>query len=141
MILILALTVLASAQRAANNTDEKLKARNAPGVFIFSASSFGPDKNGDSNFTIEVGNTGARTITAIEWEYYRSEEGSVYAVTTNEKFRNDKLKLPPEERQKFTQRVHRYTDDFVKSFNLDTVRIIAVEFGDGSSWKRPADAK
>lgn len=141
IILIVALTGVASAQRAANNTDEKLKARNAPGVFIFSASSFGPDKNGDSNFTIEVGNTGTRAIDAIEWEYYRSEEGSVYSVTTSEKFRNDKLKLMPEERRKFTQRVHRYTDDFVKSFNLDTVRIISVEFSDGSTWKRPADPK
>jgi hypothetical protein len=37
--------------------------------------------------------------------------------------------------------VHRYTDDFVKSFNLDTVRINAVEFDDGSSWRRQDDKK
>lgn len=141
IIIIASLTILALAQRAQNNTDEKLKARNAPAVFIYSASSFGPDKGGNSNFTIEVGNTGARTITGIEWEYYRSDDGSAYAVTTSEKFRYDKLKLLAEERQKLSGQVHRYTDDFVKSFNLDTVRIIAVEFDDGSSWRRQIDSK
>ena len=139
--IIVTLAILALAQRAQNNTDEKLKARNAPGVFIYSASSFGPDKNGDSHFTIEAGNTGAKTINSIEWEYYRSDDGSAYAVTASEKFRSDKLKLLPDERRKLNGQVHHYTDDFVKSFNLDTVRIIAVEFEDGSSWQRKADSK
>lgn len=138
--LIAALAILALAQRAQNNTDEKLKARNAPGVFIYSASAFGPDKNGDSHFTIEVGNTGAKAINSIEWEYYRSGE-SQSLDAKGEKFRDDKLKLLPDERRKLTGQVHRYTDDFVKSFNLDTVRIIAVEFEDGSSWQRQIDSK
>jgi len=132
--------ILAHAQKAQNDTDEQLKARNAPGVFIFSASAFGPDKNGDSHFTIEVGNIGTKTIAAIEWEYYRSgERQSHYAGV--EKFHNDKLKLRPEQRAKLTQPVHRYSDDFVKGFNLNSVRIISVEFADGSSWQRPADTK
>src|ERR1041384_5965968 len=136
---IMTLAISAVAQRAQNNTDEKLKARNAPGVFIYSASSFGPDKNGDSNFSIDVGNTGTKTITAIEWEYYRSDDGSVYAATTSERFRHDKLKLLPDQQTKFSERVHRYSDDFVKGFNLDSVRIVAVQFDDGSSWKRQDD--
>ena len=82
--------MIALAQRTQNNTDEKLKARNAPDLFIYSASAFGPDKNGDSHFTIEVGNTGAKTITVIEWEYYRRGEGQSYEPRSDEKFRNDK---------------------------------------------------
>lgn len=139
MTLIAALVIAAPAQRAQNNTDEKLRARNAPDVFIYSASAFGPDKSGDSHFTIEVGNTGTKTITVIEWEYYRRGEGNSYEPRSVEKFRNDKLRLLPDERQKLTRQVHRYTDDFVKGFNLDAVRITAVEYEDGSRWERPGD--
>jgi len=134
--LLALLAITAAGQRAQNNTDEKLKARNAPDVFIYSASAFGPDKNGDSHFTIEVGNTGAKAITVIEWEYYRRGEGQSHEPRSEEKFRNDKLKLLPDERRKLTEQVHRYSDDFVKSFNLDAVRITSVEYDDGSTWKR-----
>ena len=135
MTIVAALAVSSLGQRAQNNTDEKLKARNAPDVFIYSASAFGPDKSGDSHFTIEAGNTGTKIITAIEWEYYRRGDGQ-YEPRSEAKFRNDKLKLLPDERRKLTEQVHRYTDDFVKSFNLDAVRITSVEYNDGSTWKR-----
>ena len=134
--LIAALAIIVLAQRAQNNTDEKLRARNAPDVFIYSASAFGPDKNGDSNFTIEVGNTGVKAITAIEWEYL-SRDDSRYDTGTGQEFRNDKLKFLPDQRCKLTQHVHHYTDKFVTRFGLDTVRITRVEYEDGSSWRRP----
>ncbi|MEK6320898.1 MAG: hypothetical protein AABN33_04360 [Acidobacteriota bacterium] len=124
LTLIAALAIIALAQRAENNTDEKLRARNAPDVFMYSASAFGPDKNGDSNFTIEVGNTGAKTTTAIEWEYNSSRDVAGYDKRVNGTFRNPKLKLLPDERTKLTQQVHHYTDKFVTGFNLDTVRIM-----------------
>jgi hypothetical protein len=136
--LIAALAIVVLAQRAQNNTDEKLRARNAPDVFIYTASAFGPDKNGDSNFTIEVGNTGAKAITAIEWEYL-SRDDSRYDTGADRKFRNDKLTLLPDQRRKLTQHVHHYTDKFVVEFHLDTVRITRVEYEDGSSWRGPAD--
>ena len=139
MTLIVGLVMISTGQRAQNNTEEELKARNAPDVFVYGASAFGPDKNGDSHFTIEVGNTGAKTITVIEWEYYRRGEGRSYESRSETKFRSDKLKLFPDERHKLTEQVHRYTDDFVKSFNLGTVRITSVEYEDGSAWRRPAD--
>lgn len=139
MTLIAALAITLPAQRAQNNTDEKLKARNAPDVFVYTASAFGPDKSRDSHFTIEVGNTGTKTITVIEWEYYRSGERQSDGPRSVEKFRNDKVKLLPDERQKLTQQVHRYADDFVKGFNLETVRITSVEYDDGSKWERQSD--
>src|SRR5207302_11195317 len=122
--LIAALTIGALAQRAQNNTDEKLRARNAPDLFVYSASAFGPDKGGNSHFTIEIGNTGSKTITAVEWEYYRRIEGQ--SSESKNKFRGDKIRLLSSERRKLTGEVHQYTDDFVKSFNLDTVRITRV---------------
>jgi hypothetical protein len=139
LVLTAALVTTALAQRAQNNTDEKLQARNAPDVFIYSASAFGPDKNGDSNFTIEVGNTGAKTIAAIEWEYYLSRDAAGSAQRDNRAFRNLKVKLAPDERRKLTQQVHHYTDRFVTGFNLDTVRIMRVVYEDGSTWQRPGD--
>lgn len=135
MTIIAALAMGSPGQRALNNTDEKLKARNAPDVFIYSASAFGPDKSGDSHFTIEAGNTGTKIITVIEWEYYRRGDGQ-NEPRSEAKFRNDKLRLLPDDRRKLTEQVHRYTDDFVKSFNLDSVRITSVEYDDGSMWKR-----
>jgi hypothetical protein len=140
LALFLALAVGASAQRAANNTDEQLKARNAPDLFVYGASAFGPDRNGDSNFTIEVGNTGAKTITSIEWEYYSSDKDSGDGAITKS-FRDEKLKLLPEKRTKLTQKVHRYTNRLVAGFGLATVRITRVEYEDGSSWRRPSELK
>src|SRR2546421_7706383 len=141
LALILAMTFAAAAQRAKNNTDEELKARNAPDLFVFSASAFGPDKRGDSNFTIEVGNMGQKTITAIEWEYYTRREAAASNGRSNLTFRDGELKLRPTERKKLTEKVHYYTDQFVTSFGLSTIRITRVEYEDGSVWKRPADEK
>ena len=135
LVFVTVLAIPATAQRAQNNTDEKLAARNAPDVFIYRASAFGPDKNGNSNFTIEVGNIGARTITGIEWEYYPSgdtvkQSGSIF---------RDTLRLRPDQRISLNQQIHRYTDSLVAGFHLDTVRILRVEYEDGSSWRRFAD--
>ena len=140
LTLISLLVVVAVAQRAENNTDEQLAARNAPDVFIYSASAFGPDKNRDSNFTIEVGNTGTKTITTIEWEYYFSHDGDRDKPVT-ETFRETRLNLQPGARTKLTEHVHRYTDKFVTNFGLSTVRIMRVEYEDGSSWRRHAASK
>ena len=141
ILLTAALAAFAAAQRAKNNTDEQLRARNAPDLFVYSASAFGPDKDGDSNFTIEVGNTGSKMITAVEWEYYLNREAPEIERRMTELFRNDDLKLRPDQRTKLTQKVHHYTDKFVTSFKLETVRIVRVECDDGSSWQRPADLK
>jgi len=138
-VLSAALATVALGQIAQNNTNEKLNARNAPDVFVYGASAFGPDKNGDSNLTIEVGNIGAKSIAAIEWEYYLSRDDAGPGQSNSRTFRHNKLKLLPDERRKLTQQVHRYTDRFVTGFNLDTVRIMRVEYEDGSSWQRPAD--
>ncbi len=138
LALIATLAVIAFPQRAQNNTDEQLQRRNAPDVFVYTASAFGPDEKGDSHFTIEVGNTGAKTITAIEWEYNFSRDVAGRDRPFTGTFRNIKLELLPDERTKLTQQVHHYTDKFVTSFNLATVRIMRVEYEDGSSWQRPA---
>ncbi len=141
ILLTAALAATAAAQRAKNNTDEELRARNAPDLFLYSASAFGPDKDGDSNFTIEVGNTGSKTIIAVEWEYYANREAPEIERRMTTMFRNEDLKLLPDRRTKLTHKVHHYTDKFVTSFKLETVRIVRVEYDDGSSWQRPADLK
>lgn len=136
--LISAFGITILAQRAQNNSDEKLRARNAPDVFVFKAWAFGPDKNRDSHLTIEIGNTGEKTITAVEWEYIFPREGG---QSDGWKFRNAKMNLLPDKRSKLEQQPHHYADKFVTSFNLDTVRITRVEYADGSSWMRSAEQK
>ena len=114
-------------------------ARNAPDVFIYGASAFGPDRNGDSHFTIEIENLGARTITGIEWEYDPARGGAEYDARGRTTFRDETPRMLPNQRRKLIRQVHRYTDSFVKNFHLDTVRILRVEYEDGSLWQRPAN--
>ena len=139
LILVTALALVAVAQRAENNTDEALKARNAPDVFVYKASASGSDGQHSSSFTIEIGNTGKKEIRAIEWEYASPEAVAGYG--DHLKFRSGDLKIKPEERKKLTREVHHYTVRFVTSFNLSTVRLLRVEYDDGSVWQRPADDK
>jgi hypothetical protein len=139
LFIVAALAAAAVAQRAQNNTDEKLKARNAPDLFVYSASAYGSDGKRSSNFTIVAGNTGAKTITAVEWEYDAAEP--VAGRGDHLKFRSQNLKLRPGEKKKLVEEVGHYTVKFVTDFNLDSVRITRVEYDDGSSWRRPPDDK
>jgi hypothetical protein len=119
--------------------DGALKVRNAPDVFIYQVSAFGPDGKRNSSFTIEVGNNGTKGISAIDWEYDSPEAVAGYG--DHLKIRSGELKIRPEERKKLTKEVHHYTARFVSSFNLSTVRIVRDEYDDGSTWQRPADDK
>jgi len=136
LTILTALALVAVAQRAQNNTDEVLKARSAPDVFVHQASAMGSDGKRIASFTIEVGNNGTKAISAIEWEYDSLEAVSGYG--DHLKFRSGDLKISPEERKSLTKEVQHYTARFVTSFNLSTVRLLRVEYDDGSSWRRPA---
>ena len=137
LTILTALALVAGAQRAQNNTDEALKARNAPDVFVYQASASGSDGKRSSSFTIEVGNNGTKGIRAIEWESNSPE--AVAGHGDHLRFRSGDLKIKPEERKRLTKEVHYYTARFVTSFNLSTVRLLRVEYDDGSAWQRPAD--
>ena len=139
LIIITTLAFIAVAQRAQNNTDEALKARNAPDVFVYTASAIGSDGKRSSSFTIEVGNNGTKGISAIEWEYHSPEEVAGYGDLL--RFHSGDLKIRPEERKKLTKEVQHYTPRFVTSFGLRTVRLMRVEYDDGSVWQRPTENK
>lgn len=139
LIMVTALALVALAQRAQNNTDEALKARNAPDVFVYKAAATGSDGQHSSSFTIEVGNSGTKQIRAIEWEYDSPE--AVAGQGNRLKFRSGDLKIRPEEKKKLIKEVAHYTARFVTSFNLSTVRLLRVEYEDGSVWQRPTDDK
>jgi hypothetical protein len=139
LIIITAFALVAVAQRAQNNTDEALKARNAPDVFVYTASATGSDGKRSSSFIIEVGNNGTKGISAIEWEYNSPEAVTGYG--DHLRFRNSDLKIKPEERKKLTKEVQHYTSRFVASFALSAIRLLRVEYDDGSVWQRPADDK
>jgi hypothetical protein len=139
LIIITVLALVALAQRAENNTDEALKARNAPDVFVYTASASGSDGKRSSSFTIEVGNNGTKGISAIEWEYDSPE--AVAGHGDHLRFRSGDLKIRPEERKKLTKEVQHYTPRFVAGFSLSAVRLMRVEYDDGSVWQRPTDDK
>src|ERR1041385_2850894 len=119
LIIITTLAFIAVAQRAQNNTDEALKARNAPDVFVYTASATGSDGKHSSSFTIEVGNNGTKRISALEWEYDSPEAVAEYG--DHLRFRSTDLKLKPEERKKLTKDVQHYTARFVAGFSLSAV--------------------
>jgi hypothetical protein len=139
LIIIIALALVAVGQRAQNNTDEALKARNAPDVFVYSASATGSDGKRSSSFTIEVGNNGTKGISVIEWEYHSPEAVAGYGDQL--RFLSRDLKIKPEERKKLTKEVQHYTSRFVASFSLSAIRLVRVEYDDGSVWQRPPDDK
>ena len=56
------------------------------------------------------------------------------------KFRNE-TKLPPGEKKKLTNPVHHYSNEFVTRFRLTTIRIMKVEYEDGSPWQRASSDK
>src|SRR5215470_17274134 len=101
LIVIVALAFVALAQRAENNTDEALRARNAPDVFVYKAAASGSDGQHRSGFTIEVGNTGKKIISAIEWEYNPPE--AVAGDRDHLKFRRADLKLQPQEKKSLSE--------------------------------------
>ena len=141
LVLTLTACCFASAQegRALNNTDEQLKARNAPDLFVLGVSAFGRDSKGRTSFVIEVQNMGEKTITAFDWEYAPARPIGKYRAGNPLKLRSDKEKVRPGEKKKVTERIGEYTDELVTSFRLNSVRIVRVEYEDGSSWQRPAE--
>ena len=66
---------------------------------------------------------------------------SGYEKGSHVKFRSDDVKLRPDERKKLTRPIHHYAEKFVADFRLDTLRILRVEYEDGSLWQRPPDDK
>ena len=141
LVLILTACCFVSAQegRALNNTDEQLKARNAPDLFVLGVSAFGRDRRGRTSFVIEVQNMGEKTIIAFDWEYAPAHPIGKYRAGNPLKLRSDEEKIRPGEKKKLTEQVGEYTDELVTSFRLNSVRIIRVEYEDGSSWQRPAE--
>jgi hypothetical protein len=140
-VLMIAACCLAVAQegRALNNTEEQLKARNAPDLFVLGVSASGRDRKGRTSFVIEVQNLGDKTITAFDWEYAPARAIGKYRAGNPLKLRSDEEKIRPGEKKKLTEQIGEYTDELVTSFRLNSVRIVRVEYEDGSSWQRPAE--
>jgi hypothetical protein len=140
-VLMIAACCIAVAQegRALNNTEEQLKARNAPDLFVLGVSASGRDRKGRTSFVIEVQNLGDKTITAFDWEYAPAPPIGKYRAGNPLKLRSDEEKIRPGEKKKLTEQIGEYTVELVTSFRLNSVRIVRVEYEDGSSWHRPAE--
>lgn len=130
LIIIAALAFSVSGQ---NYTEEARKARNAPDLFVLSAGGFGPDRNNEAIYSIAVKNIGQKNITAVDWEYLPPGQPEPM------KFRSSGLKIAPGARTKVHKRVSYPGNDLVSQFRLSAIRIMRVEFEDGSSWQRPSD--
>ena len=141
LVLIAALALVAAAQRAENNTDEQLRARNAPDLFVLGVTASGPDRSGRSTFNIDVQNMGAKTVTAIEWEYAPANSVGRYGADNPLKFRNAGANIRPDEKKKLSKQVNLYVSLLITQFRLNSVRVMRVEYDDGSHWQRPADEK
>ncbi len=142
LVSLIVVTLTALVAVAQNYTEAQMKARNAPDLFVYSVSAFGPNKKGESSFTIEVKNTGGKTISAFEWGYYADPLLSLRSVNAEPRirFRNDGERLQSGERKKLTSLSNQYTDELIKNFRLNRVSILKVEYEDGSVWHRSTGA-
>lgn len=132
LVLIAALALAAAGQ---STTEESRKARNAPDLFVLSAGGHGPDKNNEAIYTLVVKNTGQKNITAVDWEFLPPGQAAPA------KFHNSNLKIAPGERMKVHNRVAYPGTDLLTQFRLNAIRIMRVEYDDGSTWQRPSDER
>lgn len=132
LIFVAAMALSAAGQ---NYTDEARKARNAPDLFVLSAGGFGPNRDGEAVYSIAVKNIGQKNITAVDWEYL--PPGKDEPV----KFRSSGLNVAPGTRTKIHQKLGYTGNDLINQFRLNAIRVMRVEFDDGSSWQRPPDQK
>ena len=130
LVLIAALALAAAGQ---NTTEESRKARNAPDLFVLSAGGHGPDRNNDAIYTLVVKNTGQKNITAVDWEFLPPGQSAPV------KFHNSNFKIAPGERMKVHKRVAYPGNDLITQFRLNAIKIMRVEYEDGSAWQRPSD--
>jgi hypothetical protein len=114
------------------------QAASAPDAYVLGASAFGPNRAREATLSIEVKNTGGRTITAIDWEYVSSDVNGPARGQALAELRNDGLKIRPGEKQKLTKQLA-YDENLVKGFRVNSVRVMRVEFEDGPAWERPAE--
>jgi len=135
LALLIFIAALAPSATGQNQTDEARKARNAPDLFVLSAGGFGPDRNGEVVYSIAVKNTGQKGIKAVDWEYL--PPGKDEPV----KFRNRDLNIAPGTRTKVHQKLSYTNNDLINQFRLNAIKIMRVEFDDGSAWQRPSDGK
>ena len=107
---------------------------------MLGVSASGRDRKGRTSFVIEVQNLSQKTITAFDWEYAPARPIGKYREGNPLKLRSDEERIPPGEKRKVTELIDEYTDELVTSFRLNSIRIMRVEYDDGSSWQRPAEA-
>ena len=130
LVLIAALALAAAGQ---SPTEESRKARNAPDLFVLSAGGHGPDRNNEATYMLVVKNTGQKNITAIDWEYLPPGQAAPA------KFRNSNFKIAPGARMKVNKRVAYPGNELIAQFRLNAIRIMRVEYEDGSVWERPSE--
>ena len=130
---LMLIAALASVAAGQNYTEESRKARNAPDLFVLSVGGYGPDKNNEATYMLAVKNTGQKKVTAVDWEYLPPGQAAPMKV------RNSDLNIAPGARIKITKRLAYPGSDLITQFKLGAIRIMRVEYEDGTAWQRPSD--
>jgi hypothetical protein len=136
LVLTAALALVAAAQEERKPPPQ---AASAPDAYVLSVSAFGPNRAREATLSIEVKNTGQRTITAIDWEYVSLDVNGPVRGYALAKLRNASLKIRPGEKQRLSRPIA-YDERLVTGFRINKIRILRVEFEDGSAWERPAES-
>lgn len=114
---------------------------NAAGVAVIDASWSGAFymsryvRNDYGNFTIQVKNTGTKTISAINWEYILKDSIRGGVLYDHLRFRTDDKEVRPGNTKKFSKNIEDY---YTRDHITAEIRITRVEYKDGSVWVRPA---
>ena len=87
-----------------------------------------------ADFTIQVKNIGTKSITAIDWHYIFVDSVRGNRLYDHLQFRTDDKRIKPGETKRLRKHIEGYfTPDYVRG----RVRIMRVEYDDGSVWVRP----
>lgn len=85
-------------------------------------------------FTVHIKNIGNKTVSAINWDFVLVDSVRGNSLYDHLSFRTDDKEIRPGETKKLIKHIdYPDTPDYVRA----SVRIIRVEYKDGSVWTRP----
>jgi hypothetical protein len=136
-MLILALVSFVSPQGP--STPRPARIDGAPDVSIPGIMLWGKDEPGSATFAIQVKNNSKRLIKGISWEHTLSFPSGRNKVNLSLDLTSGDLYLRPGEDQLVLSPINKIFDSAVAKIPPERIRLMKVEYEDGSSWRRSDD--
>jgi hypothetical protein len=119
--------------------EPRIKTEGTPSLQIVSAPLKLDRKRRKVNLSLEVKNTGDKTIKGFGWEYGTQGVIRDYNVSYRSDMPEVSLLLTPNEKKKVSLLKDARVRDSFWDMPIREIRIVSVTFEDGSSWRRNKD--